>query len=319
MKNIMKRLLQRPTEENPENANTLHANRYTAFILLLGILFTSCEDVIEVEIDEEHLDLFAVEAKITTAEEPAVFLSKGLSVTVDEAFKGISNATVRISDDAQPANEVVLVESPDSAGYYVVPDLMEYKGVAGRKYTMTIEVDGVTLSASDYLAPVEPIDSIRISPSTFGDGEYLSVSVFSRETPGLGDYYKWDIYINDTLMGDAEDMAFASDELVDGNYVEGLEIFIDYHNENQDIERKLNYMDTVLVRQNSISEFGYNFYYQMQQQSYGGSLFSVPPANIESNITSSNGKNVLGMFTAQDVSVSNAVIIDDSIEDLLDQ
>lgn len=319
MKNMIKRLLQQPAGANPEASNNIRIHKYLTFIVFLGILFTSCEDVIEVEINEENLDLYAVEARITTTEEPTVFLSKGLPVTVDEEFKGISDAVVTISDDAQPVNEVILVENPDSAGYYVVPDWMDYPGVAGREYTMTIEVDGVIISASDYLAPVEPIDSIRVSPSTFGDGEFLSVAVFSQETPGLGDYYKWDIYINDTLLGDAEDMFFASDELVDGNYVEGLEIFIDYNNENQDIERRLKYMDTVLVRQNSISEFAYNFYYQMQQQSFGGTIFSVPPANVESNISSSNGKDVLGMFTAQDVSVSNVVVIDDSIEDMLDK
>jgi hypothetical protein len=78
-------------------------------------------------------------------------------------------------------------------------------------------------------------------------------------------------------------------------------------------------MDTIVVCQNSISEYTYNFYFQMQQQSYGGGLFSVPPANVKSNFTSSNGKDVLGMFTAQDVSVSNTVIIDDSIENMLDK
>ena len=290
------------------------------FMLLLpviGILFTSCEDIIDVEINEENTDLLAVEARITTADQPTVFLTKGLPVTVDEVYKGISDAIVRISDDAQPSNEVILVEDHDSSGYFIVPGFSRYIGIAGREYTLTIEVEGITLTATEYLAPVEPIDSIQIRPSSFGDSEFLGVSIFSQETPGVGNYYKWDIYINDTLLADAETMSFASDELVDGNYVEDAEIFIDFNNPEQGYERKLKYMDTVLVRQNSISEFAYNFYYQMQQQSYGGGLFSVPPANIEGNISSSNGKTVLGMFTAQDVSVSNTVIIDDSIEDLL--
>ncbi len=294
MKNMIKRILQQPTGANPETYSNLRINTYLSLVVLLGILFTSCEDVIEVEINEENLDLYAVEASITNLEEPTVFLSKGLPVTVDETFKGISDALVTISDDALPANEVILVEAPDSAGYYVVPEWIDFPGVAGREYTMTIEVDGVILSASDYLAPVEPIDSIQVSPSTFGESEYLSVSVYSYETPGLGDYYKWDIYVNDTLLGNAEDMFFASDEFVEGNYVEGLEIFIDYNNEQQEIERRLKYMDTVVVRQNSVSEFAYNFYYQMQQQSYGGSIFSVPPANVKSNISSSNGKGCAG-------------------------
>ena len=189
--------------------------------------------------------------------------------------------------------------------------------MAGREYTLTIEVEGITLTASEYLAPVEPIDSIQVRPSTFGDSKFLAISIFSQETPGIGNYYKWDIFKNDTLLSDSETMSFASDELVDGSYVDDAEIFIDFNNPDQGFDRQIKYMDTIQVHQNSISEFAYNFYYQMQQQSYGGGLFSVPPANVKSNITASNGKDVLGMFTTQDVSVSNRVIIDDSIEEQL--
>jgi hypothetical protein len=120
--------------------------------------------------------------------------------------------------------------------------------------------------------------------------------------------------VNGTLLNDALTMSFASDELVDGNYVDDAEIFIDFHDPHAGVERKLKYMDTVAVSQNSISLFAYNYYMQMQQQSQTGGLFSVPPANVQGNITSSDGKTVLGMFTAQDVSFSNTVIIDDSIE-----
>jgi hypothetical protein len=52
----------------------------------------------------------------------------------------------------------------------------------------------------------------------------------------------------------------------------------------------------------------------MFNQGQTGGLFSVPPANIESNFTSSDGRKVLGVFTAHDVSNSNIVVIDETIE-----
>jgi hypothetical protein len=55
----------------------------------------------------------------------------------------------------------------------------------------------------------------------------------------------------------------------------------------------------------------------MINQSSTGSLFSVPSANIVGNFTSSDGKPVLGIFTARDISVSNKVVIDQKIEDQL--
>ena len=121
-------------------------------------------------------------------------------------------------------------------------------------------------------------------------------------------------YVNDTLLNDAANLVTYSDDLVDGNYVAGNEIFIDFHDPKKPEDRKIKLMDKVYVKQNSVSEAAYNFYLGMINQSQGGSLFSVPPANLKGNFTSSDGKTVLGMFTAQDVSRSNTVIIDQTIE-----
>jgi hypothetical protein len=55
----------------------------------------------------------------------------------------------------------------------------------------------------------------------------------------------------------------------------------------------------------------------MFNQSQSGGMFSVPPANIESNFTASDGSTVVGLFSAHDVSDSNKIIIDDTIESQL--
>lgn len=286
--------------------------------LFVALILVACEDVIDVELNEADTDLYAIEAKITTTTQPFVFLTRGMPVTVDEDYQGISNAMVTLTDDASPANTVVLTEGPDRPGYYTVPSGKSYRGVAGREYTLRIETEeGVMLTASDILSPVAKIDSIIIRPSIRGEGHFLAIYTYGIETPGSGDYYKWDIFINDTLLGDANVLAFATDEFVDGNYVNGLEIFTDFHNPHAPEERRLCYLDTIYVQQNSISAFAYNYYSQLFSQSMNGGLFSVPPANIQSNFISSDGKEVLGLFTAHDVSTSNSVIIDDAIENQL--
>jgi len=287
------------------------------YILLPAILFASCEDVIDVELNEEDMDLYAVEAKITTISEPYVILTKGLPVTVDAEFEGISGAVVTITDDAVPANTITLAEDPEKAGFYSTPSGLSYPGVKGRTYTVQIVTEGVTLTAMDVLSPVEKIDSIKIYPSLRGDRQFLGIFTFGRETPGKGNYYKWDIYINDTLLNDAATMMVVNDDLVDGNYVNGLEIFTDFHDPRSPQDRIISYLDTIRVEQNSISEFAYYYYLQLINQSVTGTPFSVPPANVISNFTSSDGKDVLGLFTAHDVSVSNIAIVDDIIENQL--
>ena len=287
-------------------------------IIIAAVLFASCEDVIDVELNNQDEGLYAVEARITTEDEPTVFLYKALPVTQDTEYEGISGAVVTISDDAIPSNEIILVEDGEKQGYYVVPENEGYYGQAGRIYTLNILTpEGTTITCSDELSPVEPLDSIQIRPSERGNGYFLAIYTYSQEPAGEGDFYKWDVYKNDTLINDAQYLAFASDELVDGNYISNLEIFTDFHDPNEELERMLRFMDTIYVKQTSISAYAYNYYYQMINQVSTGFLFSVPPANLPSNFISSDGKEVVGIFTASDVSTSNTIVIDESIERLL--
>jgi len=291
---------------------------YTYLIIFaLAAIISSCEDVIDVKLSNENLNLIGVEANITTVDQPTVFLYKTLKVNQDVTYPGISGAVVTISDNVIPANQIVLTEDPAKQGHYLVPNGKNYLGVAGREYTLNIQNQGVTLVAKDKLAKVEPIDSIQVVPSQRGEKRFLGVFTYGKEPKGLGNYYKWDIFINDTLVHEANRMAIASDEFVDGSYISKLEIFTDFYDTTKPQDRKLKLHDKVQVKQTSISEFAYNFYFQMINQSSTGSLFSVPTANIVSNFTASDGKPVLGVFTARDVSVSNLVLIDQKIEDQL--
>ncbi len=291
--------------------------RILASLLLPAFSLLSCEDVIQVKLSDQNLNLLGVEAAITTKSKPTVFLYKTLQVNKDEPFTGISGAEVLLSDDATPSNSVKLVEDPLKKGFYQVPSNSGYMGFPGRTYSLTIQSQGVTLNAKEMLARVEPIDSIQIVPSTRGNGIFLGIFTYGKEPKGRGNFYKWDVFVNDSLIHNADRISVASDEFVDGNYIAKLEVYTDFHDPAKPQDRKLNLKDTIYVKQTSISEFAYNFYLQMINQSSTGSLFSVPPANIKSNITANDGKPVLGIFSARDVSVSNKVIIDQSLENQL--
>lgn len=285
--------------------------------LLSSIIFTSCEDVIDVKLSDENLNLIGVEAEINTQDQPTVFLYKTLKVDQDMVYPGISGAAVVLSDHASPANQITLAENSSKPGFYTVPAGKQYPGVAGREYTLTIRTGGVTLQAKDKLAKVEAIDSIQVVPSQRGEKRFLGVFTYGKEPKGIGNYYKWDIYLNGTLVHESDRLAVASDEFVDGNYISKLEIFTDFYDTTKPEDRKIKLNDVVQVKQTSISEFAYNYYFQLINQSQTGGLFSVPPANIKSNFTSSDGKPVLGLFVARDVSVSNKVTVTQKIEDQL--
>ncbi len=287
------------------------------FLFVASTILSSCEDVIDVKLSKEDLNLFGVEARITTLDGPTVFLYQTLKVDQDISYPGISGAVITVSDGATPANKIKLTEDQAKPGHYSVPKKSNYFGVAGREYTLSILSSGITLTAKEKLSKVEPLDSIVVKPSMRGNKIFLGIFTYGREPAGLGNFYKWDVFVNDTLLNKADRISIASDEFVDGNYIPGLEVYTDFHDQKKPKDRKLNLNDMIVVKQNSISEFGYNFYFQMINQSSTGSLFSIPPANVKSNFTSSDGRPVLGLFAAEDVSVSNIVEINQAIEDQL--
>jgi hypothetical protein len=286
------------------------------FILTLAVivLLHSCEDIIDVKLSDETVDLYAIEAKIISEENPSVFVYKSQRADDDDPYRGVSGASVIISDNGQPQKSVTLKESPEKKGLYVPEKGSYYLGEPGKEYTLEINVNGVKITATEMLARVEPIDSIQVRPSLRGDYMFLGIFTFGNEPQELGNYYKWDIYINNKLLSKSDYLVVTSDELVNGNYVAGFEIFTDFYETDKPEDRLLNLGDTILVKQTSISKFAYSYYYQMFNQGQTGGLFSVPPANIESNFTSSDGRKVLGVFTAHDVSNSNIVVIDETIE-----
>ena len=282
-------------------------------ILLFAIVaFTACEDVVEVELNDEDIDLIAVEAYINTKTENNVYvkLERTLAVNQTAQNPAISNAVVQLSDNAASPNTVTL-EEQGTTGIYVLPAETSYPGVTGRTYTLTITTpDGTVITGEEYLQEVETLDTVKVNLSDRGNYEYLGIYINSQETPGLGHYYKWDIYVNGAFLNDGEHLAFASDELVDGNYIYDMLILLDWEDEEED--KILHPGDTVVVEQLSISEAAYEFYWGLSDQAWAGSPFSVPPANVPGNLISNNGKRILGLFSARDVSVGNTVIIDDS-------
>lgn len=282
-------------------------------ILLFAVVaLTSCEDVVEVELNEADINLIAVEAYINTKAESNVYVKLERTLAVNQTAQNpvINNAVVQLSDNAETPNTVTL-EEEGSTGVYSLPAGTNYPGIPGRTYTLTITTpDGTVITGEEYLQEVENLDTVKVNLSDRGDFEYLGIFINSQETQGLGNYYKWDIYINGEFLNDGEDLAFASDELVDGNYIYDMLILLDWEDEEED--KILHPGDTIVVEQLSISAAAYDFYWSLSDQAWAGSPFSVPPANVPSNLSSNDGKRILGLFSARDISVGNTVIIDES-------
>jgi hypothetical protein len=180
-----------------------------------------------------------------------------------------------------------------------------YQGVVGKTYHIYIQ----TVSGEEYesnpelLKFVSTIAAVHAEfreETSFEDEGYY-VSIDTEEPLGVGDFYRWKQYVNDTLLNEPFDLLYASDEFVDGNPI------IDF-----DVTTKpLSLGDSYRIQQLSISREAFEFFTQLQTQTaFVGSLFDSPPAALQGNMVSVNStdKNVLGYFGVSAVSEIGMVV-----------
>ena len=125
------------------------------------------------------------------------------------------------------------------------------------------------------------------------------------EPPPEGQFYRIDLYINDTLYTDQiTEPVYTSDFQINDRYLSDIEVF--------SIPQEKIRLDTNIIRlkMSSISEEEINFVYAFISESYGsGSIFSGPPANIPTNIkNTTGGLDGVGFFGASGVSSIEATL-----------
>ena len=271
--------------------------RISFLIIFPFLFFSSCQDVIDLEVPDGEV-LLVVDGWITDQEgEKQVLLSTTANYFDNIETPSVENATVVLFDENGAVD--TLIES--SSGVYVT----NYQGVVGKTYHIYIQ----TVSGEEYesnpelLKFVSTIAAVHAEfreETSFEDEGYY-VSIDTEEPLGVGDFYRWKQYVNDTLLNEPFDLLYASDEFVDGNPI------IDF-----DVTTKpLSLGDSYRIQQLSISREAFEFFTQLQTQTaFVGSLFDSPPAALQGNMVSVNStdKNVLGYFGVSAVSEIGMVV-----------
>lgn len=258
--------------------------RIIIYLVTLWALLSGCEEKMDIEFDDAITQKLVVEGSIstdTTAHQ--VMLSWTTSFFSLEEKDMVSGASVQISDNE--GNVFPLIENEPGI-YTTSPDVY---GEVGRTYTLSIQLaDGSQYTATDEIyTAAPPIDSLRHSnnynhfdPSMDFFGYGYDVIFYGPEPAGIGDYYMWNMYINDTLANDTiYESIFTDDVFVDGNYIKDFTLgFIpegDIHGDSAKltIETKL------------ITKQYYDFLIGLMLETvWRGSPWDGPPANVPTNI-----------------------------------
>lgn len=274
--------------------------RYILFIVLLPVLFVSCTERVNIELDESYVRL-VVDGSITTDTiAHKVILSGTSGYFYNQPPEMISGAKVSISDGSS-----AFVLSEETPGIYSTNPSVY--GVPGRKYTLEIQlaspIGGYTAySASSILNTVAPMDSIALEflPDWSRNG-FWAVKCYVLEPPTT-DFYRFLISKNNKIVTDTLFEWFITDDkFFNGNYTFGATI--GYLNQSV-AEQRLMPGDIVTAEVNGIGKEYAEFLWDAQSELRGSNpLFSGPRANVKGNIN--NG--AVGFFAAYSVNRAYAV------------
>lgn len=183
-------------------------------LALIIMLFSSCEEVIDIDLKEAEPRL-VVEGNITSSLGPYdVLLTTSGGYFDTEAVQPVSGASVFIEDE-EGYREELFEKSP---GIYRTDWMM---GREGLNYTLDVEVEGTNYTATENLPHRVEIQELSIEESIFADfvesteGVYDVHAVF-EDPEDEQNYYRFFVYINGELPEDFRGYDVSDDELFNG-------------------------------------------------------------------------------------------------------
>jgi hypothetical protein len=258
--------------------------KYIAIFIVSCLIFSSCEDVINVNLDTTSAQI-VVQANVYDQPGPyAVKLSQTVDFDKTSIYPPVSGAIVMISDNH--GNTDTLTEN--TFGTYITSKLI---GTPCYTYTLTIIKGAKTYTAVSTIAKAVNIDSIYIEESVFTNQNQVGIKF--KDPANIKNYYRIVEFINRKPQ-----KAFytISDELYDGKEVKYSIMPVESNNNDEKLETG----DSVTVWLESVDKGVYDYF-----RTAGGDMTqSASPSNPISNI--SNG--VFGYFNVCSVRTASIVI-----------
>jgi len=264
--------------------------------LFVAAFFTSCEDVVNVDL-EEAAPRLVVDAAINWQKGTAGNTQKiKLSTSTgyfNSSIPTVSGAVVNIKNSLGTTFD--FLETTPGTGEYIcstfIPTLNE-------TYTLTVVANGQTLTATETLKPVPQIDKIeqQIKPGFGDEGDVIEVRTYFTDSGFTHDFYM--------VRFKATHKAIPEFNIDDDEFFQGNQVFALYRDEDLEVGDQL---DITLY---GISERYSNYMNILLGIADGGGPFSVPPATLRSNIVNQTDFDnyVFGYFTLSETDHINYTV-----------
>ncbi len=284
----------------------------TVFLLIL--IFSSCDKIINPDL-ESASPILVVEAWLNDKPEKQIIRLTMTQPYFDTSTPiGVSGATVTVTDDLNVAYAFV-DDGTNSGTYQWTPTLGQNFGAAGRKYALSVQVNGETFQALSEMKRTTVVDSItfKVKPEfQFPEDSYVA-EFWATDPKGKGDTYwikafKNGVFLNKPMeINVAYDAGFSAGGDFDGaTFIPPIRDAInpidkDPKKSNQNLPPYAP-GDSVYVEIHSLSPEAFDHLQQVivQTQRNGGfgALFDRPIDNVSSNVVNSNptGSKAVGFF-----------------------
>ena len=251
--------------------------KYIFYLLVLTLVFSGCEKVIDVDLNEASPGL-VIQGNLSADQRVAeVKLTMTTSYFDTLSPEKVPGAKVTLEDDN--GRKIVLAET--LKGVYAT---FGFEPVYKTEYRLTVETKDNIYQAESVLNPPVRIDSVTWKydegTSFFDAGYYLNVWFF--DPPSIQNYYRIQIYRNGLLKRSMDDLIVFNDRYFDGNKVE-ISLYNDPYYLN----------DTVRVQLVSLDKNAYEYFSTL------GELINTNPGSAAPSNPNTNFSNgALGYFSA---------------------
>lgn len=265
------------------------------YILLISLQFTSCEDVIELDLDTSEPRLI-IDASINWVENTQgnnQFIKLTLSAPFfNSKIPPANNATIIVTDLNN--NTFNFIEEENTGIYRNNSFTPVINGV----YNLKIIYNNEIYTATEQLIPVNTINYVEQKNDGGFSGDEIEIKAFYTDPKGIENFYFFE-FINTVTK--VQSLEVYDDEFTDGN-----EIFA-FHS-----DKNLTTGDELIIKNYGVSKQFYEFINLLLQQTddNSGDPFETQTATVRGNcINETNSKNYpLGYFRVSQVSLFNYLI-----------
>lgn len=286
------------------NIYSMNYNSFKIIPVLILIFLTSCEDVIDIELQNTTPQL-VIESLITENISPVeVKITKSVDFYEPSEYDNISKAIVNISDSR--GNSEQLTETVD--GIY---QSSQISGIPGVTYYLSVETGGITYTATSSMPEKVNLDSLEYELSETPRHIGYLVKLYFSDPAGIDNYYRIRIFENGEPFVDGEramnEIILWDDKIFDGKNV---------HIPCKTGGKLFDVNDTITIQLESIGKETYQYYNTLKNAIAQGTSIvgksmmegAAAPANPETNLN--NG--ALGYFGAITVSEKTIIINDNN-------